>query len=252
MKLHALIISFCFITLDYLDVNIFERFKSLANEYFLSAKLCSNQLIEFPSVFSRYVQLKKENDRLTKELDELKIKKIIETEEKKELEDLRNFLKIKTNNIEYKYMEKVIGIDKTPYESYILIASNNEELQNDCIVFSNEGLVGIVHIKYKNHARILPITSSKLSIPVKTDLNKHLILSGQDNDILISKEILDNSTKDLKVGDILKTSGEGGFFGINIPVAEIIEINQEKNIIKAKPVVNFDKLVYVFIQTYIN
>jgi cell shape-determining protein MreC len=64
---------------------------------------------------------------------------------------------------------------------------------------------------------------------------------------LISREIMSNSVSNLHVGEILVTSGVGGVFEKNIPVARITQINADKVEVIAEPIVEMAKLSFVWI-----
>ena len=57
----------------------------------------------------------------------------------------------------------------------------------------------------------------------------------------------DDAISKLTVGDILYTSGEGGFYEKGIPVAKIINVGSNKAEIRATPIVQVSHVNYVWI-----
>jgi rod shape-determining protein MreC len=226
-------------------------------KYYLSKKLIpikhlTNTFIEIPKILSEYVDIKRENEKLRLEIDELKIKTIITSNIERELEELKKAVNLKYSSDLFKTMEKVLGFDKSVHDSFLLISSTTSETKEGSVVISSEGLVGIIFDLHNDIARVLPITNHKLSIPVVTKNDGHLILSGTDTNKLISKEVKNNTVDEFQIGDILYTSGEGGIFESHIPVGEITEINKKTNEIIAKPLVQLKNIIFIWIVKQLN
>ena len=144
-------------------------------------------------------------------------------------------------------IELVIGFDKGMFDSFLIISRTDygkNSAQEGDIVFSNDGLIGIVATITNNYSLVRTITNSRIFIPSKTKDGALLVLHGTDSNFLESVAIKNTNSKlAIKVGDILYTSGEGGLFKQNIPVAKVISVSEEKLI--AEPIVYFPKLEFV-------
>ena len=247
--------KFFFLTLFFLVISILDLFnmsylnasKKFLDRCLLPLKCTANNLIEFPQMISKYIDLKKENESLKLELDELRVKTIIAAGAEKELEEMKKIVNLKYHSNSFEFMEKILGFDKSIYNSYLLISATQHNTKGNSIVISSDALVGLIVSSHKGVAKVLPITSQKISIPTKTNTGEHVILSGKDRDEMFSKEIKSNTISNLKIGDILYTSGEGGTYKENIPVAKITKIDESKNAISAKPIVELNKLSFVWI-----
>lgn len=232
---------------DYYYSSYTSIFKTNLAPCFIRTKCFVNELIEFPKIISNYMHLKKENEKLRLELDELKIKIITTKELENDLTSLKNSVNLKYSVSTYKSIEKILGFDKSAYNSFLIISSTQENSKKGGIIISSDGLLGVIFDSYNGIARVMTIADQKLYIPVKSDSGEHFIISGNGKNKMISQEIRGNTQNiNIKISDILYTSGEGGVFQAGIPVAKITEIKDDKTII-AEPVVNIDDTKFVWV-----
>ena len=140
-----------------------------------------------------------------------------------------------------------MGYSKSIFSSNVIISKTHKITQEDSIALAPEGLVGLVVSNHNKVAEILPITSSRIAIPVKTKSEMHLIISGNDWDKMVVKEMREGKVTSLTAEDILYTSGEGGIYPKDIPVASVTETNANRNEITITPLAKINKLDYVFI-----
>jgi rod shape-determining protein MreC len=214
------------------------------NNLSIPVKAFANNIIEFPKLIFGYIDIQKENKKLRFEIDDLRMQSILVDNMKKELKELKKLLNINNTIPNFKAVEKVLGYEKSfYYESFLLISSTSPETRKWNIVVSKEGLVGIIHEVHGNIARVTTVVNNKLSIPVISNSGERMILSGNGEGKLESLVIHNfhvSEKLNLKIGDILHTSGEGGLFRSNIPVAKIDEIDQINGKITASPCSSFD------------
>jgi rod shape-determining protein MreC len=213
----------------------------------IPVKHIANKLIEIPKIISSYIDIKKENDRLKLELDQLKIKTITASNAEKELIELKKIVNLKISPNTFKYLEKVLGYDKSVFESFVLISATHENTKEGAIVISSDGLVGIIHDVKNGLARVMPVTHPKFAIPVTTKTGANAILIGTGRNELTAAEFKDDALVNLKCGDIFYTSGEGGVFERDTAVAVIDHISRETNEVSTIPAVSLNELRYVWI-----
>ncbi len=161
----------------------------------------------------------------------------------------------KTNNLPSQQknvlVSQVLGYEQSIFSSSMLINAT-DKMDVGYIVSSNDGLVGLITAIAGNVALVTTVTNKRIAVPVKTKQGLHLVLKGNNDNSMISIAIQQNyslstnNIKPIKVGDILYTSGEGGIFKINIPVAKVISVGQD---IVAQPIVDLDKLEYVYLSS---
>ena len=141
-----------------------------------------------------------------------------------------------------------MGCETSVYNSYLIISKGHTDIAEDNIVITLDGLVGIVSSVYKKSSKVLPITNSLMAIPVKSNSGIQLIIRGTDKNELISiavqhKELISKLT----VGEILYTSGEGGFYKKDIPVAKVTSVHTKTAEVRATPIVQLSNINYVWI-----
>ncbi|MDR2667249.1 MAG: rod shape-determining protein MreC [Holosporales bacterium] len=210
-------------------------------------KIVANKLTEIPKVISKYVAIKNENERLRFELDKFKIKTVMSSWAERELEELRELANLRYKSDLFKNMEKILGFDNSIYDSFMLISATHDCTKDGAVVISSDGLVGIIFDVCTELGRVLPITNQRMSIPVKSQNGEHLIISGTGNNSMISKEVMTNSVSNFEIGEILVTSGAGGVFEKNIPVARITQIDAAKIEVVAQPLAEIAGLSFVWV-----
>ena len=214
-------------------------------------KVLTYKVTQFPKYVVGYFDVKRENEILKKELNELKIDKVGVSNALKELEGLKRLLNLRYKSEKFNVIEKILGHSKSIFSSNIIISKTHGITQEDSVAMTPDGLVGLVISSDDKIAEILPVTSSKIAVPVKTLSGIHLIISGTDQDKMVSREILGNKIADLVGGDILYTSGEGGVYPKDIPVAKITKIDIQQNMVIATPLVELDYADFVYIIRFI-
>ena len=233
---------------DIYNVSYIEELKYSISPYFIKTKCFANELISFPKILSDYMNIKSENNRLRMDIDALKIKITTANNIENEFMKLKNSVNLKYSVSTYKSIEKVLGFDKSVYESFLVISANHTTSKKGSVVISSDGLVGLIFDSFNDVARVMTIADQKICIPVKTISGEHLIISGNGKNSMISKEIKENNlSSKIRVvpGEILYTSGEGGIFQANIPVAVVTGIQYDSLVI-AEPISNIDDISYVW------
>lgn len=243
-----LCVLFCLLTAG-LDLATEEHIRDIRRFFEKSlepAKVKCHEFVQLPHLISGYLGIKRENEDLKRELDVLKLNNLMAKETARELRELRDVMNIKHSSDRFNVVEKVLGFEKSIYSSEIIISKTHGATTEDSVVITLDGLVGIVVATYKHSARVLPVSSAKISIPVKTNSGVHLIIGGTDKNEMVSREIQDDSISKLKIGDVLYTSGEGGFYSKDIPVAKVVAISPKRTEISAVPIVLISNVNYVW------
>lgn len=223
------------------NASFVNQFHSVFSKPLSLVKLFANDLIEFPVTISEYMSqnnnLKEEIHRLKLENDNLKISLTDIKNLEIEFNDIKKSIDLKYSLSNYGVIEKVLGFDKSVYESFIIISVTHDKIYPGCVVLSSDGVIGIVHDVEGNIARVRHICDQKFNIPVSSESGEHLILAGNGYGKMISREIMetpDRVTINLKKNNKLVTSGEGGVFQYGIPVAIVDDVS--KDAVNATPV----------------
>ena len=116
----------------------------------------------------------------------------------------------------------------------------------DCVICNQTGLVGLSD---NDSEMLLPITDPSMSLPVMVkDKSVQLLLQGKGHKNNMSVHELTGMGA-ARVGDILITSSIGGIYPSGIPVAKVVEKNQNFDgewLIKARPLYWDSSLQYLF------
>lgn len=165
---------------------------------------------------------------------------------------LRSLLNTPVQDNTRKVVAELMAVDNNPYSHQIVI---NKGAINDVFegqpVLDDKGIVGQIMQVSSTNSRVLLIADVTHAIPVRVARNNvRLVVSGSGslNQLLIQH--VAHST-DLKVGDILLSSGLGNVFPEGYPVATITSIvrdeSQPFSQIRAKPVAQLDRLKYLLL-----
>jgi rod shape-determining protein MreC len=164
----------------------------------------------------------------------------------KENERLRKLLGAIPKTTERLLISEIINVDLDPYKQLILLnkGSNHDVYQGQPIIDA-QGVMGqVIHVGPFSSTAML-ITDASHAIPVqvnRTGLRAIAFGSGQI-DLLNLRHLPHNV--DIKVGDLLITSGLGGIFPANFPVAIISKVERPAGepfaTIEAKPHALLDK-----------
>ncbi len=164
----------------------------------------------------------------------------------KENERLRQLLSATPKTTEQLLIAEIINVDVDPYRQLILLnkGSQNGVYQGQPILDAN-GIMGqVIHVSPLTSTAML-ISDVSHAIPVQIDRTglRSIAVGTGKMDQLKLRYLQQNA--DVKVGDTLITSGLGGTFPPNYPVATISQvehpIGEPFAIIKATPLASLDK-----------
>jgi len=190
----------------------------------------------------RSLELK--NAKLKEEISRLKKWQTLAIKNSRENRVYKSLLNSTTNEVEIIKTASVINESPGIYNKFITInAGINYNIIKDLAVINNKGLIGKIIYTSKNNSKVLLITDSNSSVPVKTlSDTSYAIMSGSSN----GKYLVSTFTKENKlpkVGDLLLTSGNAKVFPRDILVGKVIKVNEDNFF--ALPYVDFNNLSYV-------
>ena len=164
----------------------------------------------------------------------------------KENDRLRKLLCAIPKTTERLLISEIINVDVDPYRQLIILnkGSNNEVYQGQPIIDA-QGIMGqIIHVGPLSSTAML-ITDASHAIPVqvnRTGLRSIAFGSGKIDQLNLRH--LPHSV-DIQVGDLLITSGLGGTFPPNFPVAIVSKVErpagEQFSLIEAKPHAQLEK-----------
>jgi rod shape-determining protein MreC len=165
---------------------------------------------------------------------------------------LRSLLNSPVQDNTRKVVAELMAVDNNPYSHQIVI---NKGAINGVYegqpVLDNKGIVGQIMQVSSTNSRVLLIADVTHAIPVRVARNNvRLIVSGSGSlDELLIQHVAHSS--DLKIGDILLSSGLGNIFPEGYPVATITSIIRDESRpfsqVRAKPIAQLDRLKYLLL-----
>ena len=171
---------------------------------------------------------------------------------KHENDRLRKLLSSPLRHDEYKTVTQVLLTDTDPYLYQIVL--NKGEVNGVYVgqpVIDEKGIVGQIYKVARNTSRAILVCDYQHAIPVqvlRSDMAVVAVGNGCGNDLLL--DFLPNDV-DIKVGDVLVTSGLDGRFPEGYPVGVVssvkLDVHDPTPIISVTPSANLKRLRYLLL-----
>ena len=226
-----LVSSLFLITLDLRGVNLASGIRgTVASVFSPVEKLFSNlfsPIGNFAGDLRNLGQSNEKIDDLTKEIDQLKSKEILDEDTIGQLSQLRNVLDLAARGNYKVVAAKVInrGSSATFKETITIDVGSSSGISKNMTVISDGGLVGVVKSVSSSSSTVLLMSDPTFKIGVRIAGTQSIgVLSGQGGNTYLL-QLLD-ATGEIKVGDKLVARGsEGGRpFVPGVPVGSVIEV----------------------------
>ena len=209
----------------------------------------------FDGVYERFNTRKgliESSHSLKREVLHLKSELILLEQYQEENKRLRKLLGSPFIRDEKKVVTEVMAVDTSPYRHQVVIDKGQiDGVYEGQPVINEKGIVGQVTFVAAHNSRVLLLTDANNAIPVQVIRNDiRVIASGNGKIDEIELQHIPTST-DIQQEDMLVTSGLGGVYPEGYPVAYVssvdYDLKREFAVIKAEPVVEFDKLRYLLL-----
>ncbi|MFV0449131.1 MAG: rod shape-determining protein MreC [Vibrio sp.] len=217
-----------------------------------AADLPRTMFNDFYSLVSTRDQLMSSNQNLKREVMILRSDITLLDQYREENQRLRKLLGSEFVRDEKKVVTEVMAVDTSPYRHQVVIDKGRTDgVYEGQPVINEKGIVGQVTFVAAHNSRVLLLIDPNNAIPVQNIRNDiRVIASGNGQSDEIQLEHIPTST-DIDVDDMLVTSGLGGVYPEGYPVAYITDVDKDTRrefaSIKAKPVVDFDRLRYLLL-----
>lgn len=197
-------------------------------------------------------QLELENRALRQELLLKNSDILLVGQFKQENARLRELLGSPLRQDEHKMVTQVISTGSDPYSDQVVIdkGSDNGVYEGQPVI-SDKGVVGQVVAVAKMTSRVLLICDTSHALPIqvlRNDIRAIVAGSGCADDLQL--EHLPGNT-DIRVGDVLVTSGLGGRFPEGYPVAVVSSVKVDNQraytVIQARPTASLQRLRYLLL-----
>jgi rod shape-determining protein MreC len=197
-------------------------------------------------------QLELENRALRQELLLKNSDQLLLGQFKQENARLRELLGSPLRQDEQKMVTQVISTGTDPYSDQVVIDKGSENgVYEGQPVISDKGVVGQVVAVAKFTSRVLLICDASHALPIQVLRNDIRVIaagSGCADDLQL--EHLPSNT-DIRVGDVLVTSGLGGRFPEGYPVAVVSSVKVDSQraytVIQARPTAGLQRLRYLLL-----
>lgn len=164
---------------------------------------------------------------------------------------LLDFARTRPEN-EYK-AAAVIGLDPSPFMRYVILDKGSDDgLRHGMPVVTEQGLVGRIDAVTSGAARVQLITdpSSAVNVHLQSVQTEAMLTGSVTGDVSI--EMVPQDT-DLKIGEVVLTSGLGGNYPADILIGQVISIRKRENELfqsaSVQPAVDFSSLRAVLVIT---
>ncbi len=203
------------------------------------------------SMYLNLVGIKKDNQRLGRENQELRAQLAASTELKLENERLNQLLEFKLNTKMKLLAAKVIARDLSPdHESIRINRGYRQGLRKLMGIITVEGVVGYVLSTELDTAQILVVTDRSAAVDALVQRTRARgLISGKDSNAIRLRYL--QRADDVAVGDAVVTSGLKGTFPKGFPIGKVTTvrktdfgISQEAMV---EPVVSPSNLEEVFV-----
>lgn len=205
-----------------------------------------------------------DNQKLKKQLDDMYNQMIEFDKVKRENEELRKVIGLKEDFPDYEFSPPCAVIARTtndPYGSFVIDKGMNDGIEAYDPVITSDGLVGIVTKVSKTYSHVRTIFSPETPVGaycIRTE-DTGVIEGSTDPEYYENgycKMMYIDRDSEMKVGDIVVTSGNSGLFPVDRLIGTVEEIIAEDNGLslsaKIKPAVDIDSVTNVFVITAFN
>ncbi|MCX8660062.1 rod shape-determining protein MreC [Gilliamella sp. B2772] len=194
----------------------------------------------------------KENAVLQETLMQQKSNLLLLEHLKHENDRLRGLLGSPLRHDEHKMAAQVLLADTDPYVYQVVInKGKNDGVYIGQPVVDEKGIVGQIYQTAQSTSRAILVCDYQHAIPVqvlRNDISMVAVGNGCSNDLTL--DFLPNNV-DVKVGDVLVTSGLDGRFPEGYPVAVVssvkLDISDSTPIISATPTADLKRLRYLLL-----
>ena len=178
-------------------------------------------------------ELQEENDRLKETVLEQQQRLALFDETEKENARLSELLHFVEANPNMRYVTaSVIGRDTNPYLDQILLnAGTRNGVTEKMAVITADGIVGRVTEVGPNWCRVKTMCNDEMRISVMVQRTRDEGMLGglyEEDGILVGLKLYYLPNKaDIQVGDIIRTSGVGGFFPKGLYAGTVLSVNED-------------------------
>ncbi len=142
---------------------------------------------------------------------------------------------------------KIIAESGDNFTHMLLVYIGDEKVEKGQIVMGDESVIGRIDTVSGHYAKVILITDINSKIPVVMERTRvRGILSG--NNTAMPELLFTRPSDDIKVGDVVVTSGVGGMFPAGLPIGFINNVSN--GAIRVETLADISRVEYVRIVDY--
>ncbi len=189
-----------------------------------------------------------ENETLRDENDRLRQWREAAMQLSRENERLRVMLKVPGREVPPAATARVIGVGGGAFERSVLISAGaTDNVRRNLPVVDESGVIGRTIQVGRWTSRVLLVTDLNSRVPVRLERTGDLAIAEGQNEPFLLLRFLPEEVN-VRVGDRLLTSGHGGAFPPDLPVARVSDVTGD--LIRLEPLGILGKLDYVRVLDY--
>lgn len=180
---------------------------------------------------SGYFNAGRQNAALREEMEIARIRLAEAEAVKAENRRLKGLLGLRDDDAEPVAVARLVGSTATsPRRHAYLNAGDNQGVRPGMPVISERGVIGRVLETGRNSARVLLLTDSESVLPVRRAKDNVIAFAEGRGDGMLRIRLVNLGVNPLKVGDMLVTSGAGGYYRPGVAVAVIAKTTPDGGI----------------------
>jgi rod shape-determining protein MreC len=178
-----------------------------------------------------YFNAGRQNAELREEMEIARIRLAEAEAVKAENRRLKGLLGLRDDAVKPVAVARLVGSTATSARRHAyLSAGTNQGVRPGMPVISERGVIGRVLETGRGSARVLLLTDSESVLPVRRVKDNIIAFAEGRGDGLLRIRLVNLGVNPLKVGDVMVTSGAGGYYRPGVAVAVIGEVTSDGGI----------------------
>lgn len=178
-----------------------------------------------------YFNAGQQNAELRRELELARVRLAVADAVKAENQRLKGLLDLRDSEVKPVAMARLVGSTATSGRRHAYISAGaSAGVKPGMPVVSERGVIGRVLETGRNSARVLLLTDSESVLPVRRATDNVIAFAEGRGDGMLRIRLVNLGVNPLKVGDMMVTSGAGGYYRPGVAVAVIAKITPDGGI----------------------
>lgn len=174
-------------------------------------------------------QLRQENERLRRQIEALISAQTSHEEVRQENERLRRLLGYVRKQSVRPVVARVLAIQPSAYFHTLLLDKGRADgVRTQMVALTDQGVVGVVYTVTENTSHVLLLTDPKASVGARIQRAESRavgVCRGRGDEYLLLTFL--SKDADVRVGDVVVTSGLGGVYPAGIPIGVVERVREQ-------------------------